>query len=374
MYFLHYLYMVYARKFSMLIKVDVNTDLLEKIESLVKQGKYYDIYQFIKIALNNQIQEESANTEQKTFSENKEPHTLQIRRQIIETQQNLMRMLSDVPLEKSQIPPPSQPLIWSFYNRFFPVKVIVNQLAIMMGTQNAWIKLSQLHDTAYGFTELLSSKLREYEESHNLVRNQKISTGLPTPISESNKGRGFQRQKIQSKILASKIRFIEQFIGKLTAKEPPFEFKGACFELGLMGVKVEGATCFVTLTSLGRDFALLENPILDHDQYDRVFSDDESNFIIEKIIPKFNLENIIVTEILNKIHEKNKLTTDDIDKIFVKEYLQYNEKEKPTKPKELDAFEKLMVGIRVATMGRLSELGKVKWTIDKTGRSEYAKN
>lgn len=358
----------------MLIKIDVNTDLLEKIENLVKQGKYQDIYQFIKIALNNQIQEESANTEQKQFSENKEPPPLSLRRHIIESQQNLMRMLSDVPLEKSQIPPPTQPLIWSFYNRFFPVKVIINQLAIMMGTQNTWIELSQLHDTAYGFAELLSSKLREYEESHNLVRNQKISTGLPTPMSESNKGRGFQRQKIQSKIISSKIRFIEQFIGKLTTKEPPFEFKGACFELGLMGVKVEGTTCYVTLTSLGRDFALLENPILDNDQYDRVFSDDESNFIMDNIIPKFNLENIIVTEILNNVHEKNKLTADDIDKIFEKKYLQYNKQEKPTKSKELDSFESLMVSIRVATMGRLSELGKVKWTIDNLGRSEYAKN
>lgn len=358
----------------MLIKVDVNSDLLERIESLVKEGKYQDIYQFIKIALNNQIQEESANIKQKPFSENKESFTSQIRKHAVETQQDLMRLLSDVPLEKSQIPPPIQPLIWSFYNRFFPVKIIVNQIAIMMGTQNTWIELSQLHDTAYGFAESLSSKLREYEESHNLVRNQKISTGLPTPISESNKGRGFQRQKIQSKIIASKIRFIEQFIGKLTSKDPPFEFKGACFELGLIGVKVEGTTCFVSLTDLGRDFALLENPILDHDQYDRVFSEDESDFIIKKIISKFELENTIVMKILTEIYEKNQLIADDIDAIIVKEYLQYHKRDKPKVKTELDSFEKEMVRIRVATMGRLSELDKVKWTIDKAGKSVYSEN
>jgi hypothetical protein len=356
----------------MLIKIDVDSDLLEKIESLVKQGKYQDIYQFVKISLNNQIQEESANTE-KTLSSEKEESALQIHQHIVQKQQDLMRMLSDVPLEKSQIPPPIQSLIWSFYNRFFPVKIIVNQLAIMMGTQNTWIELSQLHDTAYGFAESLSSKLREYEESHNLVRNQKISTGLPTPISEGNKGRGFQRQKMQSKVIASKIRFIEHFIGKLTSKSPPFEFKGACFELGLMGVKVEGTTCLVTLTSLGRDFALLENPILDHDQYDGVFSDAESDFIVEKIISQFKLENKIVTKILDEIYTKNQLIADDIDEIFVKEYLEYHKKEKPKNLKELNSFEKEIVRIRVATMGRLSELSKVKWTIDKAGKSVYSK-
>lgn len=357
----------------MLIKIDVNTDLLEKIENLVKQEKYQDIYQFIKIALNNQIQEESANPEQKQVSEN-EPISSQLRQHVVESQQDLMRMLSNIPLEKSQIPTPIQSLIWSFYNRFFPVKIIVNQLAIMMGTQNTWIELSQLHDTAYGFTELLSSKLREYEESHNLVRNQKISTGLPTPISEIKKGRGFQRQKIQSKVIASKMRFIEHFIGKLTSKVSPFEFKGACFELGLMGVKVEGTTCFVTLTDLGRNLALLENPILDHDQYDKVFSDDESDFIVEKIISQFKLENTIVTKILDEVYGKHQLIADDIDKIFEKEFLQYHKKEKPKNPKELASFEKEMVRIRVATMGRLSELNKVKWTIDKAGKSVYSKN
>ncbi|MGY5149572.1 MAG: hypothetical protein ACW9W3_05875 [Candidatus Nitrosopumilus sp. bin_68KS] len=357
----------------MLIKIDVDSELLEKMESLVKQEKYHDIYQFIKIALNNQIQEESANPEQNPISEN-DSLTSQIRKHIVESQQDLLRSISDIPLEKSQIPPPVQSIIWSFYNRLFPVKIIVHQLAIMMGTQNTWIELSQLHDTAYAFAESLSSKLREYEESHNLVRNQKISTGLPTPMSEINKGRGFQRQKIQSKVIASKIRFIEHFIGKLTSKSSPFEFKGACFELGLVGVKVEGNTCLVSLTDLGRDFALLENPILDNDQYDGVFSDDESDFIVEKIIPQFKLENIIVTKILEGISEKNQLVADDIDKIFETEYLQYHKKEKPKKPKELESFEKEMVRIRVATMGRLSELNKVKWIIDKAGKSIYSKN
>lgn len=201
--------------------------------------------------------------------------------------------------------------------------------------KSTWIELSQFHDTAYGFAELLSSKLLEYEESHSFVRNQKSSTGLPTPISESKKDRGFQRQKIEAKIIASEIRFIEQFIGKLISREPTIELEGACFELGLRGTKVEGTTCLIALTSLGRDFELLENPILEHDQYDKVFSDDESNFIVERISPQFELENIVVGKILDETYEKNKLIADDIDKIFEREYLQYYKKTKPKSSKEL---------------------------------------
>ena len=44
----------------MLIKVDVDGDLYKKIEGLVKDGKYDDLYDFVKIALNNQIQEEKS--------------------------------------------------------------------------------------------------------------------------------------------------------------------------------------------------------------------------------------------------------------------------------------------------------------------------
>ena len=41
-----------------IIKLDLESELYQKIDELVQDGKYFDLYQFIKIAINNQLQEE----------------------------------------------------------------------------------------------------------------------------------------------------------------------------------------------------------------------------------------------------------------------------------------------------------------------------
>lgn len=40
---------------------------------------------------------------------------------------------------------------------------------------------------------------------------------------------------------------------------------GACFDLGLTAIKYQDETSYVSLTELRKEFALLENPILDRD-------------------------------------------------------------------------------------------------------------
>ena len=46
----------------MLIKFDMESDLYRQIEKLVSEGKYDDVYQFLKIAIKNQILEERSET------------------------------------------------------------------------------------------------------------------------------------------------------------------------------------------------------------------------------------------------------------------------------------------------------------------------
>lgn len=356
----------------MLIKFDIESELYRIIDDLVRQGKYQDIYQFIKIALTNQAQEELSGThiiEQKPSPK----FSSKISQIDSKTLDEIKRKLSDMVLEESQITFPSHDLIWSFYNRFFPVKLVVRQLATLINPQNVWVEINQIQDASYWYAEQWSSRLRQYEEDHDLVRNEKLSTGLPTPLSEISKARGFQKRKVESKIMASKIRFLEQFLGRPIKKDPPHDFKGACFDMALMGVRVEEKKCHVTLTDQGMEFALLENPIIDRDQYDHLFSSEEIDFIFNKIIPRFKLENTIVNKILNALYEKE-LTSDEIDKIFEDEKLHYYQKKKPIGKKEIAEFQKEIVRERIATMGRLSEIRKVKWQIDNYGKSRYSLN
>ena len=48
----------------MIIKLDVDSDQYSEIEKLVKEGKYQDIIQFIKISIANQIQEEKSGNDE----------------------------------------------------------------------------------------------------------------------------------------------------------------------------------------------------------------------------------------------------------------------------------------------------------------------
>ena len=351
----------------MLIKLDLEGDLFEKIENLIKDGKYNDLYQFIKIAINNQLQEEKSGiVETEDFE--KKPIGPTLRKITEEAQQQLARLLSDVPLEESELAIIPSSLIWNFYNRFFPLKIVVRQLGLMLAGAEKWIDLWIVQDQAFIYAEETSDILKEYEDEKNIPRNEKLSTGLPLPSFELRGLRKSEKKKREKKLVASRLRFQEQFVGRFIKKDS--RFKGACFEMGLMRAKIEDDKCFVSLTELGREFAIMINPILDNDDYSKAFSKDEVELILEKIIPKFKLEKIIVDKILDEL-KNTELTSDDIDKIFESEKKNYYINLKV--PSE--QVTKLLYSItqeRVATMGRLSELRVVDWRIDNQGKSIYS--
>lgn len=350
----------------MIIKLDLEGDPFERIEALVKDGKYNDLYQFIKLAINNQLEEEKSGVIDTGDFEKKPTKSLQSI--TAEIQQSLARLFSDNELEESEIAPLPSSLIWSFYNRFFPAKIVVRQLALMLANDQKWADLWILQDQAFTSAEEISDTLKEYEDEKDIPRNKKLSTGLPLPSSELRGLRKSEKKKRRDKLIASRIRFQEQFVGRYIKKDS--RFKGMCFEMGLLRVKIKDDSCLVSLTELGREFALMENPIIDDQEYNKTFSDDEVRFILEKIIPKFQFEKIIVDKILNELRNKT-LSSDEIDKIFTSE--------KKTFCLALNVsaqdMAKLLNSItqeRVATMGRLSELQVVDWKIDNQGKSNYS--
>lgn len=345
----------------MIIKIDLKGDLLDSIEKMINDGKFSDIHQFIEIAIKNQIHEES--NEIKDFSElQTQSINYSVSSLLEKSRQKLLHLLSDIPLEESELVCTPKDLIWSFHNRFFPIKVVTRVLASSILSKK-WILLSNFHEEGSKFAEFYSDKLKEFEEDQKLPRNKKLSTGLPMPKAEVRGLTGSKYDKKNTKYIASKMRFQDQYIGRFVKKD--HVFYGACYEMGLMGVKIENDKVYVSLTDLGRDFALLENPILDNDESNRVFYDEEINFIKQKLIPRFKLEKIIIDKILTKLKEKP-LKSEDVEAIFVNEISMYFDESQNVKL--LDSVS----SSRVATMGRLSELDLVDWTIDKNGKSVYS--
>lgn len=336
----------------MIIKVDLDADQIKRIEKLIENGEYSNIRQFIDIAISNQIEEEGASD------------TITVRKGILEIPtpvgipvgKEWRDSIKKINLEKSELKPQQNKLIWYFYNRFFPQKIVVYQLAQMIaGFHKNWIELSEIQDKAFLLASQVSVRLKENEYTKKIARNKKLSTGLPTPSIELSALKGIKKRKKEGKLQKGRIRFMEQIVGTVKEKKEGKFFTGACFELGLISVKFSEDTCYVSLTEKGRTFAIQKNPILDEEKFERSFSDEETRFILQEIYPNFELENKLIKEIIEQVKIK-RLTSKEIDPIFQKEHRKQFTEE------------------RVATMGRLSELQIVDWEIDNKGKSWYTLN
>ena len=137
------------------------------------------------------------------------------------------------------------------------------------------------------------------------------------------------------------------------------------------------------MTETGRNFCRLKNPVLDED-LSKAFSPEESEFIMKKIIPQRELENIFVESALVRIREsKERLDADSLDIMFLEECKRFAGKNTPfseqfkkivldhSDPRRDPKKQTRLMAIRVATMGRLAEIGEVKWTIGEKGKSYF---
>lgn len=192
----------------MLVKINLDNETFAKIKALISEGKYPDLYHFIEIAVKNQIQEEFADHIDTisttkilesgisiTESIDRQKDEIASRFRDIIGKEWWQKKLREIKLEESTIEPNKRDLIWSFYNRFLPVKIVIHELAILMVKQGTWVELNQLKDYSYELAREISKILKEYEDKFDVPRNQRLSTGLPTPSSDLEGLKGVSKKK-----------------------------------------------------------------------------------------------------------------------------------------------------------------------------------
>ena len=293
------------------------------------------------------------------------------------------------------------PLLSSYYSRLFPAKVSIIAIAnLMYQRENEVIQLDEKALAyIYDIAEELSKELRGKEEKLKRKRFDKYSTGLPKPFPLNEKMNATQA-------LAQK-RWKDRFIGKRGKGENIEKdgegsefFNGVLSALGLARAfyDKDKKKVFLTLTTKGKKFYLLDNGLLwdvpeNNKIYDGeylgTFESDEREFLVEKILPGLELERKLVKGAIKTITELGTNTTKShakhLDKEFyntVKEFV--DKKEDPhanriykiiiKKTDDEGKDESAMTPIkahRVAIMGRLSEMGLVKWTITENAESVY---
>ena len=304
------------------------------------------------------------------------------------------------------------PLIWEFYTRMLPVKLLVAVLADMMIEKGAnTVNYKEFRERGYYAALGLAERLSDYEKKWKIKRNEKKSTGFPvSPIDTMGK---LDIEKMK-KFETSKQRFQEYFIGmkmeswvkrQAASEDGRIDqglafFDGALNAMGLVNVYARNNgeepkrkneknewiyssnekgdwSLEIGLTKRGVEFYQIANPVfIDYEQtwWEKVFSKEESEFILNEIIPDFPLEHGFVKKIMDTLSKSKKeyVSASEMDEkldVVVIEWLQKNKKHRSYR--ELAKFqsdEGKIIGIgtwRARTMARLAEMNHIEWSIEK---------
>jgi hypothetical protein len=282
-----------------------------------------------------------------------------------------------------------------------PAKIVIMGIAdIMNSKQSNMIELDEMNKAhIYDLVEELSEKLRWEEKKKGMKRENKISTGLPKPTSFDE----IQSIKDKQTQFNAEERYKDRIIGKPRKNRSTgkISFDGMLSALGLVRTFIdENNNVYITLSENGKEFCLLENPIF-NGEHTSALSPKESKFLITEILLQRDLEYRLMQTAIKVVdaYSKKKTEANLVDELdlncfdTIKKYLKFESKndrvtaevneqvitktenilkenvilkEKGEKEKQTP-----VQAYRVATMGRLSEMGVLKWTIEKDASSSY---
>jgi Arc/MetJ-type ribon-helix-helix transcriptional regulator len=287
------------------------------------------------------------------------------------------------PICKECIPSNNPPLMNKLHTRFFPAKIVICILAEAVTeninvNNNKWIDYESFRKNSFDEVLGITKILKRYEEENKVTRSKRISTGLPSFHEKTFEDKE-EELKNSIKIKASKERFLEQFVGPtfraFKQNTKSITISGILNNMGLVHIReTEHNSLEITLSSDGIEFLSLPNPIIDSQDLSHSISNHEKKFILEKVIPKFDLEDKIVDAILITVNKNENSTATNIDDLIDPVKTKWcknkfnSQKIKDYKIERVD--QDYWKNVRISIMGRLSEIGSVDWTIEG-GVSKY---
>ena len=287
-----------------------------------------------------------------------------------------------ISIPKNIIPYDGYPAISVNYGRFLPIKLTMCMFAhLLENKKDSKVELKDLRVHAYDILEEYGLLIRKFEKDNGIPRNQKLSTSLPDKDKNDD----------DEKEMESKIRIKDIQVGKIKKSRVlgGMHFEGALSALGLAYAFEENDIEYVSLSELGKKFILLENPVFpENNFFNGALSAKETDFIIKELLPQRELERQIVGKVLMTLRDFKKSKADKRDPkkdlaqlesqihLTIKDYVGKNpdlaSKFNMSSLATNSAMSKRKISQRrLSTMGRLAEMGKVKWTINEDSISEY---
>jgi len=312
---------------------------------------------------------------------NKDKSQLEIFAERVEKNRNFLRS-KKIPICNECIPSGNIPLMNKLHTRFFPSKIVTCLLAKAVvenieENNSEWIDYESFRKNSFDEVLEITKILKQYEDKNKVTRNKRVSTGFPAFHEKTFEDKEEELKNI-IKIKASKERFLDQFVGPTVRsfkQSSNGTISGILNNMGLVQIRnTDDGSLEITLSGDGIKFLLLENPIIDNQDLSHAIGKKEKKFILEKTIAKFDLENKIVDTILNNINKNENLSASDIDNLIDPVKTKWCENKSNESIIEIHKIQRVDAdywkNIRIATMGRLSEIGAVDWTIE-SGLSKY---
>ncbi len=266
--------------------IEITQRQFEEIKRLISQDKYLDLAQFIDAAVENQLHIEKSDPAQEyrplgaqvladNISSFKSDQAESPKVFVQQPADKHCLGLAALPRDTKTVEPPADAdlrfifpeagpeknWLWGQVNRIFPIKIGIRYLAAALG-ENQTIDLNAFRETDLRCPALIEERLRNYEKSRGIDRDKCISTGLPGATANDYKS----HERYRNQFLA-----VYRKDGKLDGALPLHKF---------VNIVVENGKPRIGLTKAGLDFALLENPVLDKEDFSVSLSEAERDFYI----------------------------------------------------------------------------------------------
>jgi Arc/MetJ-type ribon-helix-helix transcriptional regulator len=237
----------------MKVVADINPDDYDRIKELVAEGRYSDLEQFVRVAVDNQLGLE------KDFD-----GAIDV--------ENSVNWSYEVP-ERIPLGEPyglerDTKLLFAQYYRFLPLKLVLTKLADITSENNGPVRLENFRDYLKAEIRPVRDAIVEWEERNDVKKYDKKSTSFP-------------KRDVKNPEYSMK-RFLNHYAGYIEKGDKTPHSMGNT--LGFVSMKpTDSGNCLVQLTSSGKDFLEIENPLLSEGPEADTLSDKERKFLVEHI-------------------------------------------------------------------------------------------
>ena len=255
--------------------IDLESDTVDAINRLIREGRYRTVQDFLFTAAQNQLYDIENTHNPVVIRDSSSASSSTTDRTILSTVPDLdlspLLTAPDAGKVQTMVPPKSEEVageIYGLYNRFFPIKITMRVLANMLKGNGPNVPLNTLQENAASIAREYGKKLLKKEQGLGRRRSEMIATALPT------------KSKRSIDEFKSKARFKSHFVGYL-AKE---RVEGAPAVLRFVNIrKGDNGRDVVGLTVAGLEFAKLANPVIENEDLNSPLSDEEREFLVNHI-------------------------------------------------------------------------------------------